>query len=119
MRLVLKGSGITKEDVTANPNAALDVLNFHMKGGAESIKPQVQPVKTMPTEQDSKQEIAEAAETKKEVRMMSNSIIYDNSVSSSLTHRFTFQCLHLGLQGKIFWHETIGVWSWRCGIFCH
>jgi serine/threonine protein kinase len=33
MRAVLKGSGISKEEATANPQAVLDVLAFHMDGG--------------------------------------------------------------------------------------
>ena len=33
MRLVLKGSGISKEEAQANPQAVLDVLAFHMDGG--------------------------------------------------------------------------------------
>lgn len=37
MRLVLKGSGITKEEATANPQAVLDVLTFHMDGGPQKI----------------------------------------------------------------------------------
>ncbi|CAE7679756.1 pakC, partial [Symbiodinium microadriaticum] len=32
MRLVLKASGITKEESAANPQAVLDVLQFHMDG---------------------------------------------------------------------------------------
>lgn len=32
MRNVLKSSGITKEEAQANPQAVLDVLNFHMEG---------------------------------------------------------------------------------------
>lgn len=32
MRLVLKGSGISKEEAAANPQAVLDVLAFHMDG---------------------------------------------------------------------------------------
>ena len=32
MRTVLKSSGITKEEAQANPQAVLDVLNFHMEG---------------------------------------------------------------------------------------
>jgi serine/threonine protein kinase len=33
MRVVLKGSGISKEEAQANPQAVLDVLTFHMDGG--------------------------------------------------------------------------------------
>lgn len=33
MRVVLKASGISKEESTAHPQAVLDVLNFHMEGG--------------------------------------------------------------------------------------
>jgi serine/threonine protein kinase len=32
MREVLKASGITKEEAAANPQAVLDVLNFHLEG---------------------------------------------------------------------------------------
>lgn len=32
MRLVLKASGISKEETQSNPQAVLDVLNFHMEG---------------------------------------------------------------------------------------
>lgn len=32
MRLVLKASGISKADTDMNPQAVLDVLNFHMEG---------------------------------------------------------------------------------------
>jgi len=39
MRQVLKASGISKEETAANPQAVLDVLNFHMDG----------PPKKMPT----------------------------------------------------------------------
>jgi serine/threonine protein kinase len=35
MRDVLKASGITKEEAAANPQAVLDVLNFHMEGGPQ------------------------------------------------------------------------------------
>lgn len=33
MRMVLKASGISKEESVQNPQAVLDVLNFHMDGG--------------------------------------------------------------------------------------
>lgn len=33
MRLLLKGSGISKEETQANPQAVIDVLKFHMEGG--------------------------------------------------------------------------------------
>lgn len=39
MRDVLKASGITKEEATANPQAVLDVLNFHMEGGVGPRSP--------------------------------------------------------------------------------
>ena len=47
MRTVLKASGITKEDTQANADAVLDVLSFHMEGGAEGLKPK--PMKALPT----------------------------------------------------------------------
>jgi serine/threonine protein kinase len=34
MRLILKASGISKEETQSNPQAVLDVLNFHMEGPA-------------------------------------------------------------------------------------
>jgi serine/threonine protein kinase len=41
MRLVLKASGISKDEAKANPQAVLDVLNFHMDGakGKAAAKP--------------------------------------------------------------------------------
>lgn len=38
MRQVLKASGITKEETSANPQAVLDVLTFHMEGPAPPPK---------------------------------------------------------------------------------
>jgi serine/threonine protein kinase len=39
MRMVLKASGISKEESAAHPQAVLDVLNFHMEGGATGPLP--------------------------------------------------------------------------------
>lgn len=39
MRLVLKASGISKEETQSNPQAVLDVLNFHMEGPAPAALP--------------------------------------------------------------------------------
>ena len=37
MRMVLKASGISKEETQANPDAVLDVLKFHMDGGKPKV----------------------------------------------------------------------------------
>ncbi|RYH19700.1 hypothetical protein EON65_25685 [archaeon] len=39
MRQVLKASGITKEETDRNPQAVLDVLNFHMEGPPPACLP--------------------------------------------------------------------------------
>ncbi len=41
MRAVLKASGISKEETTANPQAVLDVLNFHMDGQGQNAPKQL------------------------------------------------------------------------------
>lgn len=64
MRTVLKASGITKEDTQANADAVLDVLSFHMEGGAEGLKPK--PMKALPTAEQSSQAITAAANVKNE-----------------------------------------------------
>ena len=38
MRQVLKASGISREETNANPQAVLDVLNFHMDGPPPATK---------------------------------------------------------------------------------
>jgi serine/threonine protein kinase len=58
MRHVLKASGISKEESTANPQAVLDVLSFHMEGGP---KP-----KELPTQESSDKLISEAANIRQE-----------------------------------------------------
>lgn len=58
MRHVLKASGISKEETSANPQAVLDVLSFHMEGGP---KPKV-----LPTQADSAKLISEAANIRTE-----------------------------------------------------
>jgi hypothetical protein len=56
MRVVLKGSGITKEEAAANPQAVLDVLNFHME---------VNPAPKMPTRASMTRKMNETVEIKK------------------------------------------------------
>ena len=43
MRQVLKASGISREDTNRNPQAVLDVLNFHMEGYAPPPPPRHMP----------------------------------------------------------------------------
>ena len=57
MRLVLKASGITKEESAANPQAVLDVLQFHMDG------PTAQP---LPHKEEVSREITTAAAIRRE-----------------------------------------------------
>ena len=64
MRSVLKASGITKEDTKENADAVLDVLTFHMEGGAEGLKPK--PIKPLPSQAESSQAISTAANVKNE-----------------------------------------------------
>lgn len=59
MRIVLKASGISKEETSANPQAVLDVLAFHMDG------PQPMP-KQLPSHADISQQINKAAVIKME-----------------------------------------------------
>lgn len=56
MRLVLKASGISKEETQANPQAVLDVLKFHMDG----------PKPKMPNRQSLATKMNRAAELKQE-----------------------------------------------------
>lgn len=55
MRALLKGSGISKQESMQNPQAVLDVLNFHMEGG---------PAK-MPTRASMAKQISETVNIKK------------------------------------------------------
>ena len=64
MRSVLKASGITKEDTKENADAVLDVLTFHMEGGAEGLKPK--PIKALPSQAESSKAITDAANVKYE-----------------------------------------------------
>ena len=64
MRSVLKASGITKEDTKENADAVLDVLSFHMEGGAEGLKPK--PMKPLPSQAESSKAISTAANVKNE-----------------------------------------------------
>ena len=41
---LLKASGITKQETAKNPQAVLDVLNFHMEGGLEGISKTKKPL---------------------------------------------------------------------------
>jgi serine/threonine protein kinase len=47
MRSVLMASGISKEETSANPQAVLDVLAFHMDGGASGLPPKMPSRATM------------------------------------------------------------------------
>jgi serine/threonine protein kinase len=57
MRLVLKASGITKEESAANPQAVLDVLSFHMDGAAPA---------PLPRRDEVSRDISDAADIKRE-----------------------------------------------------
>ena len=57
MRIVLKASGISKEESAAHPQAVLDVLNFHMEGG---------PTGPLPKKEEVNRTISEAAPIKRQ-----------------------------------------------------
>lgn len=57
MRIVLKASGISKEESAAHPQAVLDVLNFHMEGG---------PSGPLPKKEEVNRTISEAAPIKRQ-----------------------------------------------------
>jgi serine/threonine protein kinase len=57
MRMVLKASGISKEESAAHPQAVLDVLNFHLEGG---------PSAPLPRKEEINRSITEAAPIKRE-----------------------------------------------------
>jgi serine/threonine protein kinase len=61
MLQVLKASGITKEETAANPQAVLDVLNFHMEGPAPYPKQ-----RAMPSRKSVSRKIKETSMIKKE-----------------------------------------------------
>jgi serine/threonine protein kinase len=63
MRMVLKASGISKEESAAHPQAVLDVLNFHMEGGVPRPPPSPAP---LPKKEDINKNITEAVEIKRE-----------------------------------------------------
>ncbi len=44
IEVLLKASGITKQETTQNPQAVLDVLNFHMEGGLEGVSKTKKPL---------------------------------------------------------------------------
>lgn len=52
MRMVLKASGISKEESVNNPQAVLDVLNFHMDGGKVDKSKQTRLPKSSSVRQD-------------------------------------------------------------------
>lgn len=52
MRMVLKASGISKEESVQNPQAVLDVLNFHMDGGKANKAKQTPLPKTAAVRKD-------------------------------------------------------------------
>ena len=52
MRMVLKASGISKEESVNNPQAVLDVLNFHMDGGKVNKAKQTQLPKSSAVRKD-------------------------------------------------------------------
>ncbi len=58
MRMVLKASGISKEETSAHPQAVLDVLNFHMEGGL--------PPTPLPRKDDVSKTISDAVVLKRE-----------------------------------------------------
>lgn len=62
MRAVLKASGISKAETDANPQAVLDVLNFHIDGE----KPSRPARKAMPTKESMERDMAAAAAIKTE-----------------------------------------------------
>lgn len=58
MRMVLKASGISKEETSAHPQAVLDVLNFHMEGGL--------PPTPLPNKDEITKNISDAVHIKRE-----------------------------------------------------
>jgi serine/threonine protein kinase len=70
MRAVLKASGISKEETNAHPQAVLDVLNFHIDGGAAGSSGGAgasrKNLAPMPTREAMDKDLAAAAMIKKE-----------------------------------------------------
>lgn len=62
MRMVLKASGISKEESVKNPQAVLDVLNFHMDGGKATKAKQT----TLPKSSAVRKDISKAVTIKPE-----------------------------------------------------
>jgi serine/threonine protein kinase len=63
MRAVLKASGISKAETDANPQAVLDVLNYHIDGDSQSGR---HPRKMMPSRESVERDMSAAAAIKTE-----------------------------------------------------